>query len=417
MNEKNTLVVVGGGASGIFCAVNAARMSSNLKVIVLEKSSKLLSKVRISGGGRCNVTNACDDIVEMSGKYPRGKNFVKKSFHDFFTSDTIKWFEERGVHLKKEPDGRIFPVSNKSETIIECLLREASFYGVELIMNTQVTGMKYFNGHWILDVEQMGNQRQFLSDFVFIATGALQKSEQYNWLTALGHSFEKPVPSLFTFNIPGQNITSLMGISLPNVTIKIPAIKKKETGAVLITHWGLSGPAVLRLSAWSARELNALNYDFLIQVQWLPDYREDDLKKEMLTLRNNVGSEKLHSRSYFGLPQRFWEYLLMKAQIPAQTRWADLQSSQTHKLMQLLISDTYEVKGKTTYKDEFVTAGGITLSEIEPQTMKSKLYSGLYFGGELMNVDGITGGYNFQHAWTSGFLAAKNIAGISNGNS
>lgn len=416
MKGNKTLVVIGGGASGIFCAVNAARMSSNLKVIVLEKSSKLLSKVRISGGGRCNVTNACDDIVEMSGKYPRGKNFVKKSFHDFFTSDTINWFEERGVHLKKEPDGRIFPVSNKSETIIECLMREASLYGVEMILNTQVNKIKYSDEHWILDVDQMGNARQFMSDFVFIATGALQKPEQYHWLTALGHSFEKPVPSLFTFNLPDQPITSLMGISLPSVTIKIPAIKKKETGALLITHWGLSGPAVLRLSAWSARELNELNYHFLIHVQWLPEYHDEDLKNEMVRLRHTHGNEKLHSRSCFSLPQRLWDFLLMKSQIPVQTRWADLQSSQSHKLVQLLLSDTYQVLGKTTFKDEFVTAGGITLSEIEPQTMKSKLCSGLYFGGELMNVDGITGGYNFQHAWTSGYIAAKNIAKISNGN-
>ena len=259
MQNKKTLVVIGAGASGFFCAVNAARMNSNLKVIIVEKTGKILSKVRVSGGGRCNVTHACFDIEEMAKKYPRGKNFVKKTFHHFFTTDTMAWFEERGVELKTEGDGRMFPVSNSSQTIIECLVKEANKYEVEILMNREVVQVEQSDGVWAL---LTAKDQQIIANYICFANGGYPKSSMFGWLQNLGHNIEEPVPSLYTFNLPGNPITKLTGVSVPDVRLKIAGTKLAERGPLLITHWGLSGPAVLRLSAWGARELKEKNYEF-----------------------------------------------------------------------------------------------------------------------------------------------------------
>ena len=405
--STKTLIVIGGGAAGIFCAVNAARFNPDLKIIILEKSSHLLSKVKLSGGGRCNVTHACFDIVEMVKKYPRGTHFVKKSFHQFFTKDTIEWFNQRGVELKAEADGRMFPVTDSSQTIIECLIREVNKYAIEILMNRDVKSGERVNDEWSLTT---ANDQKFSADYLCIACGGYPKSSMFDWLRRIGHTIVDPIPSLFTFNLPGNSITKLMGISVADVKIKIEGSKLIERGPMLIAHWGLSGPAVLRLSAWGAKDLASSNYQFGISVNWVPDHNEHSLREKMQELRTELASQLIINKNPFGLPQRLWEYLSKQSGVAENRRWADLPIREQNGLIKNLVSQPFEVKGKTTFKEEFVTAGGIALSEIDPNTMQSKIAPGLFFAGEVMDVDGITGGFNFQHAWTSGFIAAKAIA-------
>lgn len=406
------LIVIGGGAAGFFCAINATSLDPTLKVTIIEKSNKLLSKVRVSGGGRCNVTHACFDIAEMSKQYPRGKNFVKKSFHQFFTTDTIRWFEERGVKLKTEADGRMFPVTNSSQTIIDCLLKEASKFGIEILMHTEVTGIAIENGNFRLRTH---DSRLLTPDYLCIASGGYPKSSMFEWLIQTGHSIEEPVPSLFTFNLPKHPITELMGVSVENVRVKITGTKLEEEGPLLITHWGLSGPAILRLSAWGARELAKLNYDFEAHINWLwkEKFNEPKLRTTIQNFRKLYGDRKIISNNFGHLPQRLWQFLLTSSGINAEMRFADLPKKLENSLINDLIDFPVHIKGKTTFKEEFVTAGGIRLEEIDPNTMMSRKISNLFFAGEVMDVDGITGGFNFQQAWTSGFVVASSISRLT----
>lgn len=408
MNKKR-LIVTGGGAAGFFCAVNAAALNPALEVILLEKSSKLLSKVRVSGGGRCNVTHACFSIADMIKKYPRGSAFLKKAFHHFFTTDTISWFRERGVELKTEADGRMFPVSNTSETIVNCLIQEANRTGVSVMMNADVKKITRKEEGFLL---QLSDQRELSADFLCIACGGFPKTEQFSWLTELGHTIEPPVPSLFTFNMPGNPITSLMGVAVEKAVVRIQGLKEQSEGPLLITHWGMSGPAVLRLSAWHARELAVKNYAFTVAVNWLPAYNEQTLKEKMQELRFSIATQKIVNRNPFGLPASLWEHLLQQSGIKPEWRWADVPAKEQNRLIKELCSGNFEVKGKTTFKEEFVTAGGIVTSEIDHHTMGSKKVPGLYFAGEIINVDGITGGFNFQNAWTTGWIAARAVANL-----
>jgi len=430
---RKKLIVIGGGAAGFFCAINAARMNPALEVIILEKSNKVLSKVRVSGGGRCNVTHACFEIPEMIKKYPRGANFVKKAFHQFFTTDTIHWFEERGVKLKTEPDGRMFPVSNSSQTIIDCLLREAERYHVCVQMSTEVKSVKretsiVSSEKTVMSVDynansQHGNKfvlelcaggakdyRPTTADYICIACGGYPKASMFDWLKDTGHAVENPVPSLFTFNMPGNAITKLMGISVENAKVKIAGTKLETAGPLLITHWGLSGPAILKLSAWGARDFALNGYEFTAVINWLPMYNEQTLKEKFDVLRFEIAGQKIMNKNPLGLPARLWEYFLLQQGIKEQTRWADLPAALQHKLVKMICAQECAVKGKTTFKEEFVTAGGIKLNEVDPNTMMSKRMPGLFFAGEILDVDGVTGGFNFQHAWTSGWIAGKNIA-------
>ncbi len=401
------LVVVGGGAAGFFCAVNAARLNAGLEVLLLEKSAKLLSKVRISGGGRCNTTHELFDIPALVKKYPRGEQFVKKAFHQFNTKDTISWFEERGVKLHAEADGRMFPVTNQSATIIDCLLREADLYKVKVSTNTGVHSIVKEGNQWKIFTEK---KDVLIADAICIACGGLPKLSMFDWLKNTGHSIVEPIPSLFTFNMPKHPITSLMGVSVPNVSLKVMGTKLRESGPLLITHWGLSGPAVLKLSAWGARQLAERNYHFEVAVNWLGEINETALRSEWFFYREQMSVQKIGNKSPFPLPNRLWHFLLQEAGINTDIKWAELKSVHQNKLIQLLTNSIYSISGKTTFKEEFVTAGGITLSEINPQTMESRIVPDLYFAGEVMDVDGITGGFNFQHAWTSGFIAASSIA-------
>jgi predicted Rossmann fold flavoprotein len=404
--KKRRLIVIGGGAAGFFCAVNAARMNPDLQVVILEKTNKLLSKVRVSGGGRCNVTHALFDIIEMSKRYPRGQNFVKKSFHQFFTTDTIKWFEERGVELKTEKDGRMFPVTDSSQTIIDCLMNEANLYGVDIRMMSEVRGLQSEAGKFQIELSDL---RHLTSDFVCIACGGYPKSSMFQWLQNTGHTISEPMPSLFTFNLPKHPITQLMGISVEEARVKIEGSKLVEEGPVLITHWGLSGPAILRLSAWGARELAAKNYQFRVHISWLPGHNEQTLKELFVNFRISNSSKKVSNHNFGFLPNRLWQLLLEQSGISAEIRFADLSSKAENLLIKHLADYVVDVQGKTTFKEEFVTAGGINLSEVDANTMMSKKVPNLFFAGEILDVDGITGGFNFQNAWTSGWIAAKNI--------
>jgi predicted Rossmann fold flavoprotein len=412
--QKQKLIVIGGGAAGFFCAVNAASKNENLQVTIVERSNKLLSKVRISGGGRCNVTHACFSIADMIKKYPRGEKFLKQSFHHFFTTDTINWFQQRNVPLKTETDGRMFPESNSSGTIINCLLNEANKNNVAILMNHEVVKLETITSgtgdHQLVLFFKDGSL--LTGDFVCVACGGFPKPEQYHWLALLGHTFEKPVPSLFTFNVPQNPISELMGVSVENAFVKISQTKLSQAGPLLITHWGFSGPAILKLSAFAARTLAELAYQFSITINWLPQFNENSLLEKCKQLRIDLAPKRIVKKSSFELPARLWEYHLHLCGIHDDLRWADLTSKQQNLLAKQLCSQKFSVVGKTTFKEEFVTAGGINLNEIDPRTMQSNLIPNLFFAGEILNVDGVTGGFNFQHAWTSGWLASQEISSI-----
>ena len=412
------LVVIGGGAAGFFTAVNAARMDRSLQVIIVEKSSKLLAKVKVSGGGRCNVTHACFEISSLVKRYPRGTNFLKKSFHQFNTTHCVQWFEERGVKLKTEADGRMFSITDNSQTIIDCLTHEANIYGVEILMNREVKEIQ--NSKFKIENKDdefelvFANGEIISTNYVVVACGAYPKGAMFTWLTSLGHTIDQPVPSLFTFNIPQNSITELMGVSVPHAIVKVVGSKLSDEGPLLITHWGMSGPAILKLSAWGARELAIKNYNFTILVNWLPAYNEQLLRDAWQQFRLKHAAQKISNRNPFGLPNRLWEYLLIQSGVKEETRWADLPAKEQNKLIKNICAQEFEVKGKTTFKEEFVTCGGINLSEVNPDTMESRVVPGIYFAGEVMDVDGVTGGFNFQHAWTSGWIAAKSISAPNN---
>jgi predicted Rossmann fold flavoprotein len=408
--EKH-LVVIGGGAAGFFCAVNAARLCQGLQVTIVEKTTKVLQKVKVSGGGRCNATHACYEIRQMAGRYPRGAKFVQKAFHHFFTTHTIQWFQSRGVALKTEADGRMFPVSDSSQQIIDCLLQEANKYGVSFSFGFDVAQVCTTGQQWKLTAR---DGRTLVADYLCIACGGFSKPEQFDWITkATGHSIASPVPSLFTFNASGHPLTALMGVAVPDCLVKIAGLKSDSRGPLLITHWGLSGPAVLRLSAFAARELATCAYRFTVLVNWLPAFTETSILEYMRNYRVNKGNQKLSNTEWATLPHRLWIFLLEQAGAHADMRWSDLPATIQNKLAKCLCSYELLANGKTTFKEEFVTAGGITLSEIDANTMMSRLRPNLFFAGEIMDVDGITGGYNFQHAWTSGFVAAQTIAQLA----
>jgi predicted Rossmann fold flavoprotein len=401
--KDKRLIVIGGGAAGLFCAVNAARRDPSLHVVLLEKTGKLLSKVKVSGGGRCNVTHACFDIGEMMKRYPRGGQFVRKAFHQFFTTDTIGWFSDRAVELKTEPDGRMFPVSNTSQTIIDCLMNEAQTYGVDIRMHAEVVRVEPgFNLH-------LKDGRLLEANAVCVACGGYPKSAMFGWIRELGHTIEEPVPSLFTFNMPGNAITKLMGLSVPEARVKVAGSKLQEKGPLLITHWGMSGPAILKLSAWGARELAAGEYRFTALVNWTGELTEQDVREKMQQTRYDWAGQKLGTKNPFALPSRLWDHFLEICGVRGDLRWADLPAKETNKLVSFLVAGEFPVSGKTTFKEEFVTAGGVKLGEVDPNTMQSRKVPGLFFAGEILDVDGVTGGFNFQHAWTSGWIAAGAI--------
>lgn len=400
------IAIIGAGAAGCFAAANIP-YDRNREVVVFEKTSKALQKVKVSGGGRCNTTHACFDIPKLIGNYPRGKNFLKKTLYRFSPQDTIDWFEARGVLLKTEGDGRMFPDTDDSQTIINAIWQEMMKQQVQVRYNKSLQRIEPKNGKLVL---YFTDESSYEADKVLIACGGFPKAEQYSWLKATGHTISEPAPSLFTFNLPKHPITELMGVSVPHASLKILGTKITEhSRPLLITHWGFSGPCVLRTSAWAARELQQRNYEFSIHINWLNDVKEQDVKEQVIALRHDNGKLLMYSRNPFNLPKRLWEYFLQQSGVKEDMRWGDLPAASQNKLVKHLVADEYNIKGKTTFKEEFVTCGGITLSEVDAQTMQSKLVPGLYFAGEILDVDGITGGFNFQHAWSSGYIAAESM--------
>lgn len=396
-------IVIGGGAAGVFAACNAAALYPSMEVILLEQSSALLSKVKVSGGGRCNITHHCHDIGEMIKNYPRGKNFLKKSFHEFFTTDTIEWFEARGVKIKAEEDGRMFPVTDDSQTVINALIKELNLHRVKVYFRKKVVSINK-SKKW--EVECLNNEK-FTADFVCVACGGLNKLQMFDFLKSTGHSIVPPVPSLFTFNFQPHPLKELMGVAVAHARVSIPFLKKEEYGPVLITHWGVSGPAVLKLSAFAARELYEIGYEFSVRINWCGEMKEQELRSLLQNIREISPQAHVENKLVVNLPSRLWKLQCQRSGIPDSMRYADLSSAAANRLIKHLLLDEYPVKGKTTFKEEFVTAGGVSLKEINPLTMESRLQPGLFFAGEVMDVDGVTGGFNFQHAWTSGFIAGR----------
>jgi predicted Rossmann fold flavoprotein len=412
--ENKKIIVVGGGAAGFFCAIQIATLHPSWDISILEKSNKILSKVKVSGGGRCNVTHACPDVEVLLKKYPRGARFLKKSFYQFATKNTIQWFANNGVPLHTEKDGRMFPVTNNSETIVDCFLQKVHQYGIKVLTGQEVINVEKLNNEKEASlVITLANQNKITADAICMATGGMSsfdKMDKLAWLKNFGHSIVPPVPSLFTFNLVDKKITTLMGVAVDQANIQWKGNKIIEKGPLLITHWGISGPAAIKLSAWCARELANDNYEGAIIINWTPEYNEATLKMEWINLRMDLGRREMGSKNPFNLPQRLWQFLLQEADILSTTKWADLKSTQQQLLIQSLTKTTLQVKGKTTFKEEFVTCGGVELAEIDANTMESKLVPGLHFAGEMMDIDGITGGFNFQHAWTSGWIAAQHMA-------
>ncbi|RRJ91603.1 NAD(P)/FAD-dependent oxidoreductase [Paenimyroides tangerinum] len=404
MKNNFDVIVVGGGASGFFTAINIAENNPDLRIAILERGKEVLGKVKISGGGRCNVTHACFVPNVLTKFYPRGERELRGPFHTFCTGDVIEWFENNGVQLKTEEDGRMFPVSDSSQTIIDCFLNLAQENQIKVNTSCSVQAISQASDNWILET----TQGTLSSENLVMATGSNPKI--WEMLTEKGHQIVSPVPSLFTFNIKDNRIKDLMGISVPNVTLKVKETKLKSNGPLLITHWGMSGPAILRLSAWGARELFDKNYQFTLQVNFLHEEVFDDVLVQLNELKLEHAKKTVVKKSPFDLTTRLWEQLVLASEINADAKWADLTKKQLVNLTNQLTNAEFKVNGKSTFKDEFVTAGGIDLKEIDFKTMQSKLFKNLYFTGEIMNVDAITGGFNFQNAWTSGFIAAQAIA-------
>lgn len=398
--EKIDIAIIGGGAAGFFAAINAAEMNPAAKIIILERGKEVLTKVRISGGGRCNVTHAEFIPNELVKNYPRGEKELKGPFHTFMTGDTIAWFEQRGIELKIEEDGRMFPVSDSSETIIECFLNKTHRLGIKVLKHHAVQDLIPKNDNW----EIITTNGSFLAEKVLLATGSNPKMWQL--LKNLGHTIEPAVPSLFTFNIKDKRISDLPGLST-KATVKVVTTILRSEGPLLITHWGMSGPAILKLSAWGARELHDMDYKFEIRVNWLPGYSQEDLSEELTELKLTNRKQHISKYPQFGLPKRLWKSLVNAAGVPENLIWADMNKIQIKDLSLQLTAGIFEVNGKSTFKEEFVTAGGIELKEINFKTFESRVHKNLFFAGEILNIDAITGGFNFQNAWTGGYIAAK----------
>lgn len=405
MSEQSKIAIIGAGAAGCFAAANIP-FQQNWEVIVFEKAARSMQKVKVSGGGRCNVTHACFDIAELVTRYPRGAALLKKSLHHFSPKDTLEWFSKRGVSIVAEADGRMFPSTNDSQTIIDAITMEMMRQRVQIRYNKGVKKVSKEGDHFVINFE---DGSESVANSVLLSSGSILKPGQYKWLEEMGHTIELPAPSLFTFNLPKNPITALMGLSVPDAGVKIAGTKIALRGPVLITHWGLSGPGILKTSAWAARFLQDKNYDFTVLINWLGIVTEAGIREKFSLLRQQQGKQQIHSKNPFELPKRLWEFLLTRCGVNEAQKWGDLPATAQNKLISSLVSDAYEVKGKTTFKEEFVTCGGVSTREINPQTMESRIVPGLFFGGEMMDVDGITGGYNFQHAWCSGWLAAQGI--------
>ncbi|MFD2516983.1 BaiN/RdsA family NAD(P)/FAD-dependent oxidoreductase [Salinimicrobium flavum] len=393
------IIIVGGGAAGFFTAINAAEMNTSARITILERGKEVLTKVRISGGGRCNVTHAEFLPKELTRNYPRGEKELRGPFHSFMTGDTIEWFEKRGVPLKIEEDGRMFPESNSSQTIIDLFMEETQRLGIKVLTKRAVQEITRKGGRWEINT----SQEKFTAEKLLVATGSNPK--MWKILEDLGHTIIPGVPSLFTFNITDKRIKDLPGVAT-HARVNIRKEKLTTEGPLLITHWGMSGPAILKLSAWGARELsNRKNFE--IEVNWIPDFASEEVFQTLQENKKEQRKQQPFKNPQFGLPKRLWQSLVTASGISEEEKWADLNKQQLENLASQLTSGIFQVHGKSTFKEEFVTAGGVELKEVNFKTFESKLCKNLFLAGEVLNIDAITGGFNFQNAWTGGFLAAR----------
>ncbi|MEE2772383.1 MAG: NAD(P)/FAD-dependent oxidoreductase [Bacteroidota bacterium] len=397
------ILIVGGGAAGFFAAINAAEFNPKLRIAILERGKEVLQKVKISGGGRCNVTHAEFLPKELSKKYPRGEKELLGPFHNFMTGDSIAWFAEKGIELKTEEDGRMFPVTDDSQTIIDCFTKSCRRLGIKILTKTSLQDLQQEQEGWKLKTSQ-GN---FSTKKLLLATGS--NSKIWQLLEKLGYDMVEAVPSLFTFNIQDDRIDGLAGVAR-EAEVRVQQTKLQSSGPLLITHWGMSGPAILKLSAWGARELHRLKYQFQIEVNWIPGMEADGMLEKLKELKIAHSRQFVPSRPQFDLSKRLWQKLVSAANIPEKTNWADLNKNQLQSLAEELTASVFQINGKSTFKEEFVTAGGIDLKQVNFKTFESKIHPNLFFAGEILNIDAITGGFNFQNAWTGGFLAAKAMA-------
>ena len=400
------VAVIGGGAAGFFSAITAKENYPDAELIIFEKSNKLLSKVKVSGGGRCNLTNGCQTIKELAYAYPRGRKELKKAFKIFNNRDVMNWFESRAVPLVIQDDNCVFPQYQSSQSIIDCFLGEARKIGVIIEKEKGIKEILQVDNKFELQFLDK-KYKPMIFDKVIITTGGFPGKESYAWLIKLNHNIEDPVPSLFTFNMPGESITGLMGIVVENVLIGIQGAKFKSNGPLLITHWGMSGPAVLKLSSYGARLLSEKGYDFNIQVNWVNEKNTDYVREKLVLISIEHSNKLLANFRPYALPDRLWSYLLEKSELSISKKWNELGKKGMNKLVSVLTNDVYSVTGKTTFKEEFVTCGGVSLDSVDYNTMQSRVCKNLYFAGEVLDIDGITGGYNLQAAWTTAFIAGK----------
>lgn len=395
------VAIIGGGAAGFFSAFSVKKHYPKTEVIIYEKTDKALSKVKISGGGRCNVTHDCLKVADLVANYPRGGKKLKKVFGQFNVNHTLAWFKDRNVKLKTEKDGRIFPESNSSMTIIGCFLDELNRCSVKINFESKVHAINNKDGGFELKI----NDEILFFDNVIVTTGGGPKKESFNWLESLGQEIIDPVPSLFTFNIPNSPIIEFSGVAVPKAIVKIPGSNIQEEGPMLVTHWGLSGPAVLRASAFGARLLSEKGYDFQVLINWTGIVNEDEVRKLLYRHFMNYSKKKVQNIPTFDVPQRLWNFLLNKAEIPLKKVSGELSKKEKNTLVNTLVNDDFHVQGKSTFKEEFVTCGGVALSGIDLKTMQSKVVPNLYFAGEVLDIDGVTGGFNFQSAWSTAYVA------------
>lgn len=401
MSSHFDVVVIGGGAAGFFSALNIKEAFPQKRLLLIEKSSHLLNKVRISGGGRCNVTHACFEARPLSQNYPRGNKALIGPFHSFQPQDMIQWLNDRGVELKVENDGRMFPISDSSQTIIDCFIKEAQKLKVEIRQKQSLQAITKTETCFVLDLAT----DKLTCDKLILCTGS--SPQGHSLAKSLGHTIQPPVPSLFTFNTPSSPLLDLSGIAVSPAQISIPQTSFTQKGPVLITHWGFSGPAALKLSAWAARYLHECGYNAEIQIDWLPEIKAEQLKTALVQLKNTHPNQHLSNHPLFGLPKNLWKRLIDLSNIDSQKRLAELNNPSLDLLVANIKRSTHKVEGKTTYKDEFVTCGGVTLDEVNFKTMESRLCKNLYFAGEVLDIDAVTGGFNFQNAWTTAFIAGK----------
>jgi len=401
--QKIKIAVIGGGAAGFMAAVTAKEDNPNAHVTIFEKSNKVLSKVLISGGGRCNVTHNCKSISQLIKNYPRGGKELKKSFNQFSNSDTIEWFKKNNIKLKIEADNRMFPETNSSQTIIDLFIKKTEKLNIKICLSSKVDKIQHSKGEISLQV----NNKNIKFDRLIISTGGYPKISGFKLFKELSYNISSPVPSLFTFNIPNDDITKLMGVVVENASAKVKGLKLKQNGPVLITHWGLSGPCILKLSSWGAKDLADLEYHFITQINWLSENEEfarAGINKQITSNKN------IYNSNPFSLPKRLWHHILEKVKIDELQKWNVLNKKLRNRLINTLVNDEFTINGKTTFKEEFVTCGGITLEQINMQTMESKIHKNIYFSGEVLNIDAVTGGFNFQAAWTTGYLCGKNAS-------